>query len=170
MNLERANFPIAIKLPDGNIIYSTHACNLDIPWLPHAVTEGQIVPGLAHSSLISTRNIFDAGCRVAFDEEECRVYYKGELVLAGGRDEQSGMWKLPIKPINKSNDNAYLDLAPTNKGTGHTASNLYTLPYKQRQLKYMHQAFFNPLIAKIIDVANNNQLHVIPFLGKPELM
>ena len=93
---------------------------------------------------------------MAFDEEECRVYYKGELVLAGCRDEQSGMWKLPINPINKNNDNAYLDLAPTNKVAGHTASNLYTLLYKQQQLKYMHQTFFNPPIATIIDVANNN--------------
>ena len=107
---------------------------------------------------------------MAFDEEECRVYYKGELVLAGGRDEQSGMWKLPINPINKNNDNAYLDLAPTNKGADHTASNLYKLPYKQQQLKYTHQAFFNPPIATIINAANNNQLHGIPFLGKPEIV
>ena len=102
--------------------------------------------------------------------QDCRVYYKGELVLAGGRDEQSGMWKLPINPINKNNDNTDLDLAPTNKGVDHTASNLYTLPYKQQQLKYMHQALFNPPIATIIDAANNNQLHGIPFLGKPELV
>ena len=76
------------------------------------MTEGHTVPGLSHSSMISTRKFCDAGCRVAFDEEECRVYYKGELVLAGGRDEQSGMWKLPINPINKNNDNTYLDLGP----------------------------------------------------------
>ena len=124
MNLERAKFLIAIKFPDGNIIYSTHTCNLNIPWIPHAVTEGHIVPGLAHSSLISTRTFCDAGCRVQFDEEECRVYYKGELVLAGGRDEQSGMWKLPINPINKNNDKACLDLDPTNKGAGHRENNL----------------------------------------------
>ena len=68
VNLERAKFPIAIKLPDGKIIYSTHTCNLNIPWLPHAVTEGHIFPGLAHSSLISTRKFCDAGCRVAFDD------------------------------------------------------------------------------------------------------
>ena len=85
------------------------------------------------------KNVLDAGCRVAFDEEECRVYYKVELVLAGGRDEKSGMWKLPINPIKKKNDNAYLYLTPTNKGAGHTSSNLYTLPYKKQQLKYMHQ-------------------------------
>ena len=61
-------------------------------------------------------------------------------------------------------------MAPTNKGAGHTASNLYTLPYKQQQLKYMHQSFFNPPVATIIDAANNNPLHGIPFLGKPELV
>ena len=80
------------------------------------------------------------------------------------------MWKLPISPINKNNDNAYLDLDPPNKGVGHTANNLYTLPYKQQQLKYMNQSFFNPPIATIIDAANNNQLQGIPLLGKPDLV
>ena len=74
------------------------------------------------------------------------------------------------QPNIQKNENAYLDLALTNKGAGHTESNLYTLPYKQQQLKYMQQSFFNPPIATIIDAANNNQLHGIPFLGKPELV
>ena len=52
VNLQEAEFPVAIKLPDGTIIYPTPTCNLDIPWLPHEMTEAHIVPGLAHSSLM----------------------------------------------------------------------------------------------------------------------
>ena len=62
------------------MIYSTHTCNLDIPWLPHEMTEAHIVPGLAHLSLISAKICFEAGCRVVFDKTECREYYKGDIV------------------------------------------------------------------------------------------
>ena len=82
VNKQVAANPISITLPNGKTIKSTHTCNLDIPWLPHVMTEAHIVPGLAHSSLIATRKFCDAGCRVIFDLEECRVYFKGKLVLA----------------------------------------------------------------------------------------
>ena len=85
VNKKTATNPITITLPSGSTIRSTHTCNLDIPWLPHQVTEAHIVPGLAHSSLISTRKFCAAGCKVAFDEDECRVYYRGRLALVGGR-------------------------------------------------------------------------------------
>ena len=155
VNKKVAEYPVAIKLPDGTIIYSTHTCNLDIPWLPDVMTEAHIVPGLAHSSLISTRKFTDAGCTVVFDDE-CRVYYKGKLVLSGGKDPRTNMWKLPINPTSKECSTDYLDLAPPNPLACHAANTLYTLPYKQQQLKYMHQSFFSPPISTIIDAANKN--------------
>ena len=57
--------------------------------MPHEMTEAHIVPGLAHSSLISTKKFCEAGCKVVFDEEECRVYYKDKLVLSGDRGEKT---------------------------------------------------------------------------------
>ena len=110
INVCVAEFPIAIKLPDESIIYSTHMCNLDIPWLPNEMTEAHIVPGLQHLSLISIKKFCEVGCKVVFDEKECRIYYKGELVLSGGRDERTHMWKLPINPISKNNMIEGLDL------------------------------------------------------------
>ena len=79
VNVKKAKYPLQITLPNGKIINSTHTCNLDIPWLPSKMTEAHIVPGLTHSSLISTRKFCDAGCKVVFDEDECRVYYKRAL-------------------------------------------------------------------------------------------
>ena len=46
INIETAEYPIAIKLPDGSIILSTHTCDLDILWLPPEMAEAHIVPGL----------------------------------------------------------------------------------------------------------------------------
>ena len=76
-NLQVADNPISINVPNGKSMTSTHTCNLDIPWLPNHVTEANIVTGLAHASLISTRKVCDAGCKVIFDTNKCRVYYKG---------------------------------------------------------------------------------------------
>ena len=91
VNIKPATKPITITLPNGKSIQSTHTCNLDIPWLPSHMTEARIVPGLAYASLISTRKFCDAGCKVMFDDGECRVYFKGELILVGGRDEATGL-------------------------------------------------------------------------------
>ena len=66
------------------------------------MTEAHVVPGLAHSSLISTKKFCEAGCVVLFDMLECHVYYgpkasqhriasSEELVLTGGIDEITGM-------------------------------------------------------------------------------
>ena len=44
--------PVSITLPDGQKITSTHTCNLDIPWLPHIITEAHIVPGLLQYTVI----------------------------------------------------------------------------------------------------------------------
>ncbi len=61
--------------------------------MPEQMIEAHIVPGLTHSSLISTRKFCDAGCKVSFDKGECRVSYKNELLLSGGRDVETNLWK-----------------------------------------------------------------------------
>ena len=97
------------------------------------MTEAHIVPGLAHSSLISTHKFCAAGCKVTFDQQECRVYHKGQLVLVGDRDEKTNLWRLPINSTAKPTGNwlAHLDLHMTpNQSSTHVAQNGYTQPYK----------------------------------------
>ena len=119
---------------------------------------------------------------------ECRVYYgpkasqhriasSEELVLTGGVDEETGMWKLPINPVTKSSTLAGLDLpandfkkAATPGPICHGANTLYTLPHKQQQMKYMHQCFFSPPIQTITRAANKGHLDGIPLLSKPSLI
>jgi hypothetical protein len=54
-NKQIATKPIHITLPDGSKIQLSHTCNLDIPWLPHEITAGHIVPKLTHTSLLATQ-------------------------------------------------------------------------------------------------------------------
>ena len=167
-NKKVATAPITITLPDGSQVLSSHTCNLDIPWLPDSMTEAHIVPQLAHSSLISTRKFCDAGCQVTFDENECRVYYNKELVLVGDRGTKSNLWRLPINPIAKPTSNPTLQpldlhVEPTQPIT-HSAFNLYIIPHRQIQLKYMHQCFLSPAIDTILRAVQNHQLENIPFM------
>ena len=148
-NIRPANKPITITLPNGKTIKSTHTCNLDIPWMPHEMTQAHIVPGLAHSSLISTKVFCDAGCKVSFDEFECRVYFDNKLMLAGQRDPFTTLWRLPINPAAPpSTTNLIvqqdLHISPRQQisHATHQASNVHTLPYLQNQVKYMHQTFW----------------------------
>ena len=157
---------------------STHTCNLDIPWLPNHVTEAHIVPGLVHASLISTRKFCEAGCKVIFDANECRVYYKVNLVSEGGKYKNMALWKLPINPTaNPTHKQQGHHIEALNictarwkqKSNLHTAnSSLHTLPYKQNQLKYMYQEFFNATIKMLIEAALNNQLTGIRFINNSD--
>eukprot|EP00804_Cyclotella_cryptica_P004967 CCRYP_014094-RA/>CCRYP_014094-RA protein AED:0.12 eAED:0.01 QI:0/0/0/1/1/1/2/0/1245 len=155
--------PLKIKLPDGSVIQSTHTCNLDIPWLPDSVTEAHIVPGLAHSLLVATRKFCDAGCKIIFDLDGCRIIYKGNVVLTGTRDPSSGLWRVPINPTSTLTTLNHRDLSNVKKDQQY-AANLYTLTFKQQQLKYMHQSFFSPPPHTLIKAINNGQLEGIPFM------
>ena len=161
--------PITVKLPDGTKLRSTHTCNLDIPWLPNHITEAHIIPGMAHSSLISTRKFCNTGCRVVFDLHECRVYYRGNLVLSGTRDPRTELWRLPINPTTPGTNRSHImeALNLTAGGTTpipHTAANVYTIPYRQNQVKYIHQTFFSPTIPTLLKAINNDQMEGIPFM------
>ena len=71
-----ATKPLTINLPDGSQIKSTQECELDIPWLSPAARNAHIVPGLALTSLVSIKVLCDAGCKVGYDGNHCRVLKK----------------------------------------------------------------------------------------------
>ena len=177
-NLQVDDNPIGIIIPNGKNMTSTHICNLDIPWLPNHMTEAHIVPGLAHASLISTGKFCESGCKVIFDTNECRFYYKGKLVLAGGKYKNTALCKLPINSKTNPTPNRQgqhleaLNICTVRgkqRSTLHTANaSLYTLPYKHNQLKYMHQSFLNAPIKMLIDAAHNNQITGIPFINNAD--
>eukprot|EP00804_Cyclotella_cryptica_P021893 CCRYP_000851-RA/>CCRYP_000851-RA protein AED:0.26 eAED:0.15 QI:0/0/0/1/0/0.33/3/0/868 len=168
LNQKTTSHPLRIKLPDGSFITSTHTCNLNIPWLPVSMTEAHIVPGLTHSSLVATKKFCDAGCKVLFDANVCHIFHNGKLVLTGTRCTTTGLWIIPLNPSTPHNTVGpppHLTPPPPQ----HMAYNVYTLPFKQQQLKYMNQAFFSPPVHTLIKAINNAQLVGVPFM-KPDLI
>ena len=87
--------PLKINLPDGNVVISTHRCDIEIPGLPSILT-GHIVHHLAIASLIGIRPLCKAGCTVIFDDLKCEVIYNNAVILRGLKDPSTDLWTLPI--------------------------------------------------------------------------
>ena len=63
-----------------------------------------LLPELAQASLISVRVLCNAGCRVIFDDQECRVYFKGKVVQVGYKDPATNLWTVSINGGAKPKD------------------------------------------------------------------
>ena len=66
-NIKPATNPLTTNLPDGDHIKYTHKRQLDISCTPEEAKEAHIVPGLAHTSLVSINVLCDTGCNVEYD-------------------------------------------------------------------------------------------------------
>ena len=75
-NIRPTNNPISISHPDGGKLESTHECEIDNPQLTQAERAAHIVPGLAHTYLVSIKMLIDAGCNVTYNTKHIEVFYK----------------------------------------------------------------------------------------------
>jgi hypothetical protein len=82
-NKHLATTPIAIHNPNGNVMYSTHIAELDLPGLPLAARQVHIVPSLTSQSLISIGQFCDAGCTVVFTATTVTVAHTQQVILTG---------------------------------------------------------------------------------------
>jgi hypothetical protein len=89
--------PLTINLPNGEIVHSTHICDISFPGLPMILT-GHIVPGLSMASLMGTRVLCKAECKVFFTDTTCEVKYQNKVILTGTKDPTTDLWTLPITP------------------------------------------------------------------------
>ena len=99
LNKRISKNPIAITNPNGEVMYSTHEGELDIPGLPYEARKCHIVPDLACHSLLSIGQLCSAGCRVLFDTDFVTVYKNGKTILTGSRTLwTNNMWHMDIPP------------------------------------------------------------------------
>lgn len=170
-NKQIATTPITILLPDGATLRSTHTCDLAIPGLRPEATKAHIVPGLAHTSLLSTAVLCDAGYQVTYDAAACHLHDGPRHILTGTRNATTGLWHFPLASTSDTPTNAHTPSnAPTNTPTpSYTANNVHTITYLRNRVKFMHQAFFCPPIQTLLRAANLGFLDNIPFLT-PDLI
>ena len=96
MNKKVADRPLQVKLPNGNIIHSSHIAELDLPLLPVAGREIHILPGLASHSLVSVIKLCNAGCQVDVKYISCEIRYRGKTIVQCSKDVNTGIWMMPL--------------------------------------------------------------------------
>ena len=79
-NVRPSKNPITLVDAKGGKLVTTHEGEIDIPELPPEARRAHICPDLAHSSLVSIKQLADAGCNIEYDEREVRVKYRGKVV------------------------------------------------------------------------------------------
>jgi hypothetical protein len=75
--------PLAVRLPNGDTITSTHTATCNIPSLPHTAIKAHILPVLAQHSLLSVVQMCDSGCSVTFTAIEVAVTNGESTILTG---------------------------------------------------------------------------------------
>ena len=70
-------------------------CDINIPGLPITLM-GHIVPDMKMAPLLGIHVLCKAGCKVIFDNQQCRVIFKGTTILTGHKDPNSDLWTLPL--------------------------------------------------------------------------
>jgi hypothetical protein len=126
--------PLAVRLPNGDTIASTHTAMLNMPSLPHAARQAHILPGLDQHSLLSVVQMCDSGCSVTFTATEV-IFANGEsTILTGLRDKDSSLWRAPLEPN-----------IPLEIGREHSAHNVYEQKSIQATITYLHACCFSPV-------------------------
>ena len=90
---------------------------LKIKNLPQASRAAHIVPGLAHTSLISIKMLIYAGFKVTYGTEHVKVFYRGNMVWKGTRESLTVLWVLPLTQTQK------ISQTITHKTDKHTDNN-----------------------------------------------
>ena len=164
INKQKEHDPITVNMPEGATATSSHICELDVPGLPRGARTGYIIPALAHASLIGVRTLCKSGCKVIFDDRECKVYFNNKIVLVGTKDPTTDLWVTDLKnPTGRSYE--HLDLHATRDTLAHAAQNVYSIKTKQNAVKYMHQAMCSPRQSTLLNAAKLNFLKEAPHLS-----
>ena len=164
-NKAEAIDPLSINLPDGEKLTSTHTCEVDVPALPRGARRAHIVPGLAHSSLISLRVLCAEGCEVEMDNNHCYIKYEGKVIWVGIKEPSTDLWILPLKangrpPTSKED---YITQRDDNSNFIHTANNVHQLTSRESVVKFLHQCLFSPPKKTLLKALANNQFPTWPF-------
>ena len=94
-----------ILLPDKSSITSSHMGFLPNTGLTTKGSAVKILPELRSASLISVGKLCDDGCTVHFDEQSMHVHKNNKLIMQGTRNNQDGLYDIPIAKVNLAADN-----------------------------------------------------------------
>jgi hypothetical protein len=161
--------PLTMNLPNGEIVHSTHVCDISIPGLPMILT-GHIVPGLSMASLMGIRVLCKAGCEVIFTDTKCEVKYPNKVILNGIKDPTTDLWTLPITPtaINETGSQKLGKdrCDQKNPPTVDCAAFAHSVRTRANAVKFSHQSRCNPMISSLMKALKKGFLKGCPDLSE----
>jgi len=80
-----------VRLPNRNLVTTSHTCSLKIPNLPTKARLAHIVPGVDGFSLISIVTLYNAGCEVHLKDISCKVSYRGKTIISAVKCTTAGL-------------------------------------------------------------------------------
>ena len=160
-----------VGCPNGGLLVAKEKALLPMTTLRMGAREGDIIPGLANTTLCSVpklasngyTSIFyanEAGMEV-YDQRDVEIKATAKPVLRGWRDA-GGLWRVPMT-AHPTDEWWQEDGLRGAKITAHQANNLYSLPSILQRIAYLHACLGFPTKAAMLDAAGAGRLTGIPF-------
>jgi hypothetical protein len=178
---------ITVGLPNGAMLQSTTAaCQLSLPQLPITAREAHILPGLAHSSLVSIGKLCDAGCEAKFDDQEVVITKNNIDLLRGQRNRFTGLWHIPLTNNEESTITLNMPTMECNNPTTIPPNKMHSKPdatighntvcynaYQHHKLpeliQYLQAAAFSPVSSTWIAAIQRGFYQSLPGQTSPEI-
>ena len=142
-----------IKMPNGEIIISSHIALLPQHNLPDKARKAHIFPGL-QKPLISIGTLCDNNCIAVFDEKRVTIYDKltRKIVMQGHRDPNTTLYMINMAaPLRAMKAHHIPDTL--------RANHVYETKSKQELTLFYHAACFSPTNALLWTQLKEMPLH-----------
>ena len=141
---------IPIKMPNGEIITSSHITLLSQHKLLDKARQAHIFPGL-QKPLISIGTLCDNNCIAVFDEKKVTIYDKSmrQIVMQGHRDPNTTLYMInTAAPLREMKEQHIPDTL--------RANHVYETKSKQELTLFYHAACFSPTKRTCLDAIKRN--------------
>jgi hypothetical protein len=137
---------IAVSLPDGTHIKSTHTGTLPVPGLPVSACRAHIFPSLKSHSLLSIGQLCDRGCKALFTHNGVTITRDDLVLLTGTRsDATNGLWTLdPLRPSTTPLASSSTPITGSVNAMFHTTLAHDTMT---NRIAFYHASLFSPSLS-----------------------
>ena len=160
-----------VHLPDGNTIHTTHKGNLLIS-LPSKATQSYVLPSLSSANLLSLGQLCDANCTITLTKQHMHVWdYKKKLILIGIRNENDGLWDVPLPQDPTTLFQQFNNSINQNTTDKQHSANIIIRKDKTSSdlIRYLHATCFSPTTQTFLQAIRNGNFTTWPGLT-PQLV
>ena len=163
-------------LPSGQAVTASEVAEYPFK-VRHPASEVHITPGVTSNSLMSTNQFAQAGYITVFDKEEVNIYDANDVkitvtrgaILRGWRDEETGLWRIPVCPTIRSHNVTNLntqtilvkespsELLPRRPPPIEAIANVFELKTQPELVRYYHAAAGFPTKPTWLAAIKNSQ-------------